>query len=52
MGAKPGDCIDANTFTLPEHESLSDEQSAERIAPQFAAVSQHYPPLDVHSLPL
>ena len=34
MGAQPGDCIDSNTFTLPSHEreSLTDAQSAERIA--------------------
>ena len=34
MGAQPGDCIDANTFTLPLHESesLSELQSAEKIS--------------------
>ena len=53
MGAQPGDCIDANTFTLPNHESenLSDDESAERIAQHFAEISQQYPPLDVTSLP-
>ena len=53
MGAQPGDCIDSNTFTLPAHEeeNLSDEQSAERIASHFAAISQEFPPLDTNSLP-
>ena len=38
MGAEPGDCIDANTFTLPNHESenLSDDESAEQIAQHFS----------------
>ena len=53
MGAQPGDCIDANQFTLPNHESenLCDEESAERIVQHFATISQEYPPLDVSSLP-
>ena len=47
MGAQPGDCIDSNTFTLPAHESesLTDLQSAERIATHFAAISQEFVPL-------
>ena len=51
MGAQPGDCVDSNTFTLPEHEHLSEEDSAERIASYFANISQEYPPLDVKLLP-
>jgi 5'-deoxynucleotidase YfbR-like HD superfamily hydrolase len=53
MGAQPGDCIDNNTFTLPGHEieNLSAEESAERIAAHFAAISQEFPPLDPSSLP-
>ena len=53
LGAQPGDCIDGNTFTLPTHESesLSEEQSAERIAEHFAAISKDFPPLDVSCLP-
>ena len=51
MGAQPGDCIDANTFTLPSHDGLTAEQSAERIAMHFASISQEYPPLDVSTLP-
>ena len=53
MGAQPGDCIDANTFTLPTHESesLSEAQSAERIADYFSRISQEFPPLDVKLLP-
>ena len=53
MGAKPGECIDSNTFTLPTHESenLSAAQSAERIADYFAQISQEFPPLDYNLLP-
>ena len=51
MGAQPGDSIDANTFTLPSHDNLTAEQSAEQIAMHFTAISQEYPPLDVCTLP-
>ena len=53
MGAMPGDCIDSNTFSLPSHEkdNLSEEESAERIADHFSAISCEFPPLDVASLP-
>ena len=51
MGSQPGDCIDANTFILPSHESLTEEESAEQIACHFAAISQEFPPLCVTSLP-
>ena len=53
MGAQPGDCIDANTFTLPTHEELglTSQQSAERIADYFASISQEFQPLDQASLP-
>ena len=53
MGAQPGDCVDTNTFTLPNHESenLSEEQSAERIAEHFSLISQEFPPLDIARLP-
>ena len=53
MGAQPGDCIDANTFTLPSHESqnITEEESAEQIASHFASISQEFPPLNVNSLP-
>ena len=51
MGAQPGDSIDANTFTLPTHDNLTAEQSAEQIAMHFAEISQEYPPLEVGSLP-
>ena len=52
MGAQPGNCIDANTFTLPQHESenLSDVESAERIAAHFEHISRVFPPLDVNCL--
>ena len=42
LGAKPGEAGDTGFFTLPEHVSLglSAEQSADRIAEKFAAISQ------------
>ena len=54
LGAQPGDCEDLKAgFTLPSHadENLTEEQSAERIACHFAAISQEFPPLDVNNLP-
>ena len=53
MGAQPGDCTDSNSFTLQQHESesLSSEESAERIASYFSHISQEFPPLSVQSLP-
>ena len=53
LGARPGDCLDSNTFTLPTHESesLSEQQSAERIANHFASISQQYSPLSINKLP-
>ena len=54
MGAQPGDCIDANTFSLPTHEEigLTSQQSAERIADYFASISQEFQPLDQATLPM
>ena len=51
MGAQPGDCIDSNAFTLPGHESLTEEESAEQIASHFAQISNEFPPLDIKCLP-
>ena len=53
MGARPGDCTDSHTFTLPGHEAenLSPAQSAERIAEYFSQISQEFPPLDTSALP-
>ena len=53
LGAQPGDCLDGATFTLPEHESesLTEQQSAERIADHFASISQEFPPLSINLLP-
>ena len=53
MGAQPGDCVDGNSFTLPNHENenLSDEEAAESIADHFASISQEYPPLEINNLP-
>ena len=52
MGAQPGDCADDQTFTLPGHENLTPQQSAEMIAEHFAAISQEYSPLNVNLLPV
>ena len=52
MGAQPGEDINTNSFTLPSHENLSAEQSAECIATHFAGISQEFPPLNITSLPV
>ena len=52
MGAQPGDCADDQTFTLPGHENLTPQQSAEMIAEHFAAISQEYSPLNINLLPV
>ena len=53
LGAQPGDCDILNSFTLPSHldENLSAEESAERIADHFSAISKEFTPLDVELLP-
>ena len=53
MGAQPGDCSDTNTFNLPQHEneSLTAEQSAERIGSYSASISQEYPALNKRLIP-
>ena len=53
LGAQPGDCTDSNTFSLPSHvaDNLTNQESAERIAEHFSAISQEYLPLNVNSLP-
>ena len=52
LGSQPGDFDDSN-FVLPNHESesLSAEQSANKIADHFASISQEFPPLSVDLLP-
>ena len=53
LGAQPGDCTDANTFTLPGHlaDNLTPQQSAERIAAHFADISGKFPALSTSLLP-
>ena len=51
MGAQPGDCIYSNAFTLPGHESLTEEESAEQIASHFAQISNEFPQLNIKCLP-
>ena len=51
MGAQPLDCVDSNDFTLPEHENLTNLQSAEKIADHLSEISLEYQPLDIGLLP-
>ena len=53
LGAQPGDCSVSGAFSLPAHvsESLSDQESAEKMAKHFASISQQYPPLNTSALP-
>ena len=53
LGAQPGDCEDLNGVTLQSHVDghLTEEQSAEKIADHFAAISQEFIPFDVKNLP-
>ena len=53
MAAQPEDCDVLNSFPLPSHadENLTTQESAERIASHFSAISQEFPPLDVGNLP-
>ena len=53
MGAQPGGSVDSCAFVLPKHieENLTAQQSAERIAAHFSAISQEYSPLDIQTLP-
>ena len=45
LGARPGDCPNNGSFSLPNHESesLSDQESAEKMAEYFASISGEYP---------
>ena len=51
MGAPPGECGESGTFTLPQHEHLSTEESADRIAEHFSRISQEFPPLNTDESP-
>ena len=53
MGARPGDNLDDETFSLVEHldANLTSKESVEKIASHFASVSQEYPALDISKLP-
>ena len=53
MGSRPGDCDDEGSFTLTEHinSNLTPQQSVEKIAQYFSAISQEYPPLVFINLP-
>ena len=51
MGAQQGDSIDDNTFTLPSHDGLSDQECADKIAQYFASISMEYSPLEPENLP-
>ena len=49
LGTRPGDCSNNGSFSLPNHESesLSDQESAEKMAEYFASISGEYPPLSI-----
>ena len=53
IGAHPGDSTEETTFTLSNHDAqnLTDEQSTEKIANHFSAISQKFPPLSLSLLP-
>ena len=52
LGVRTGDCKN-ELFQLPDHvaDKLSEEESAERIANFFSAISQEFDPLDIRKLP-
>ena len=53
LGVRPGDCGEEAGFTLASHveQNLSPQQSVERMADYFSAISQQYLPLSVQNLP-
>ena len=51
LGAQPGEMQDEGNFSLPDHQNLTAEQSANRIAQKFSEISQEYPPITVEKLP-
>ena len=53
LGARPGDCGEEAGFTLASHVelNLTPQQSVERMADYFSAISQQYDPLSVQNLP-
>ena len=53
LGAQPGESTDNCSFVLQSHmeANLTAEQSAEKIAAHFSAISQEFPPLNVVLLP-
>ena len=54
LGSRPGDHLNDGTFVLPEHEAqgLSVQQTADKIAEHFSAISQEYEPFNIDRLPL
>ena len=51
LGARPGDCPEAGSFSLPGHEGLTAADSADRLAAHFASISQEFAPLELEDLP-
>ena len=51
LGAPPGDLIQSNTFSLPEHNKLSNDEIANDLGAYFSQISQEYQPLDQKLLP-
>ena len=50
LGVRPGDNL-RNTFDLPAHSNLSIDESVERIADHFAAISNEYTPINMENFP-
>ena len=51
LGAAPGDCIEAGSFTLKDHQEISIEEQVQKIATHFAKISQLYQPFKIETLP-
>ena len=51
LGARPGECEEANIFSLPCHEGLTNQESADKIPEHFSKISREFPPLDSETLP-
>ena len=53
LGVRDSEANSFGHFDLPDHQenNLTSQQSAEKIATYFSAISQEYSPLDISSLP-
>ena len=44
LGARTGDCEEANAFHLPSYEGLTSLEAADKIAEHFSKISCEFPP--------